>query len=388
MTSYWALGLMTGTACDGNIDVALIKTNGVEIEEYGPFKLHPYSQSTTELIHAALKAAESWQFASQEPAIFKEAERALTIEQANAVNSFLKQEDIKPELVKAIGFHGQTVLHRPATSHRAGDTRQLGDGSLLAQLTGIPVVYDFRAADIAKGGQGAPLAPIYHSALIRRLSTDTSAQPWQAKDIAILNLGGVANLTWWDGDENLCAFDCGPANAPINDWISRNTSQTYDSDGEYARSGMVNQDILAQYLKHPFFTQNYPKSLDRNSFTTEAVNSLSTEDGAATLTAFIAEAIKIALHQLPYYPKRIIACGGGRKNKEMMRLIANIAGVTVHLAEDVDWRGDAVEAECFAFLAVRHLQKLPISFPFTTGAPYPLQGGKLASIILDKSSRK
>ncbi len=240
----------------------------------------------------------------------------------------------------------------------------------MAGITGIDTVYDFRSADIAAGGQGAPLAPVYHAALLRRAKA--------APGSALLNLGGVANITWWGGGEELAAFDTGPANAPINDWVSRHNAGPFDEGGRLASAGNVDEARLARLLDHPYLSQPYPKSLDRNSFTAAMAEGLSLEDGAATLTAFSAAAVGKGLDLLPTRPKRIILCGGGRKNPALVTAIGERARVEVLMSEDMGWRGDAIEAECFGFLAVRVLDGLPISFPTTTGAPSALTGGRIA----------
>jgi anhydro-N-acetylmuramic acid kinase len=246
----------------------------------------------------------------------------------------------------------------------------LGDGGLMHRLLGITVAYDFRSADVQAGGQGAPLAAIYHQALLRRIGAHG--------DVAVLNLGGVANITWWDGADTLIAFDAGPANAPINDFVKGIGLGEMDRDGTLALRGEVDEPRLAELLKHPYLRAPYPKSLDRFDFSAAMAEGLGPADGAATLTAFTAGAVGMALDLLPQRPKRLVVCGGGRHNPAIMAMLATRARVEAVPAEAVGWRGDAVEAECFAFLAVRVLRGLPISFPTTTGAPQPLQGGRIA----------
>ena len=291
-------------------------------------------------------------------AIFAEAEDALTRAQSAAVSAFLSKNALKPSDIGVVGFHGQTMLHRAPTPARLGQTRQLGDGALMARLVGTNVAYDFRTADMAAGGQGAPLAASYHVALLRRLGSDRKA--------AVLNLGGVSNITWWDGDA-MVAFDTGPANAPLNDWVRQHGLGDMDRDGVLGAKGKVHEERLARLLTHPYLSAPSPKSLDRNDFTAAMAEGLSAEDGAATLTAFTAGAVGKALDILPTRPERLILCGGGRRNPTLVAAIRERAKVEPVLAEAVGWRGDAVEAECFAFLAVRTLRGLPISFPRTTG---------------------
>ena len=360
--SVWAAGLMTGTVLDGNVDIALIRTDGEAVQEFGPWTLAPYPADIRPLLQRALDAARAWAFEGPEPPVFAEAEAALTRAQATAVQSFLAGAGITPAVV---GFHGQTVLHRAPAPGRSGATRQLGNGALMASLLDIPVVHDFRSADVRAGGQGAPLSACYHAALLRDAPPGT----------AVLNLGGVGNVTWMGRGGLLTAFDTGPANAPVNDWVERHTGAGMDRDGALARAGRVDEGRLSRLLRHPWLDLPPPKSLDRFSFTAAMADGLSLEDGAATLTAFSAAAVGRGLDLLPERPARLAVCGGGRRNRAMMGALHTRAGVDALPAEDLGWRGDAIEAECFAFLAVRALRGLPISFPGTTGVPAPMTGG-------------
>ncbi len=361
---------MTGTVLDGMIDIALLRTDGETVQEFGPWTLAPYPPDLRGMLAQALAAASDWAFTGPEPAIFQQAEDALTRAQSAAVSDFLGKSGVDAASVAVIGFHGQTVLHRAPQPGRSGDTRQLGDGALMARLTRIDVVHDFRTADVRAGGQGAPLSASYHAALLQSLGEpDTTA---------VLNLGGVANLTWLGGDGQLVAFDTGPANAPLNDWVEHATGARMDRDGALARQGRVDEARLSRLLSHPYFAAAYPKSLDRFSFLAAMADGLGVEDGAATLTAFTAGAVGRGLDLLPRRPNRLLVCGGGRRNPAMMEALSMRAGVDAVTAESVGWRGDAVEAECFAFLAVRALRGLPISFPATTGVPAPMTGGTLS----------
>lgn len=369
MKSEWAIGLMTGTVLDGNIDVAMIRTDGETVDEFGPFALMPYPDGLRDLLFRTFDAARAWGFEGPEPDIFREAEIALTQAQSDAVNGFLSDHDFKASDIAAVGFHGQTVLHAGPQNGKRGNTRQLGDGAMMAGLVGADVVYDFRSADVAACGQGAPLAPVYHRALLKRIGA--------GPETAILNLGGVANITWCDG-EAMVACDTGPANAPVNDWVRRHTGADMDVDGRIAASGTVNEARLAELLRHSYLTAPYPKSLDRFSFLAEMADGETLEDGAALLTAFSAAAVGRALDLMPIRPTRLVVCGGGRRNPMLMREIGKRADVETVSAEDVGLRGDAVEAECFAFLAVRSKRGLPLSFPTTTGVSQPTKGGVLA----------
>ncbi|MDX5594595.1 anhydro-N-acetylmuramic acid kinase [Pseudovibrio sp. SPO723] len=372
MNPVWAIGLMTGTVLDGNIDIAMIESDGTAVTQFGAYTLSPYPDGLLELLTDAMEAARTWQFNGPEPAIFAKAERELTRAQSVAVANFLHDHKIPRGQIGVIGFHGQTVLHRPAAQGMAGATRQLGDGPLMANLLGIPVVYDLRSADVAAGGQGAPLAPVYHKALIGQL-----AGRYDPKDVVLLNLGGVGNLTWWDGSDTLMAFDTGPANAPINDWVKQHGNNFFDKDGQLAAKGTVDEARLAAALANPWFDQKPPKSLDRFSFTKDLASGLSLEDGAALLTAFSASAVAKAVAHLPHRPKVLAVCGGGRKNPTFMRELFKRTQIDAKPVEAFGWRGDAIEAECFAFLAIRSALGLPLSFSQTTGVSRPCTGGEL-----------
>ncbi|MGH8258479.1 MAG: anhydro-N-acetylmuramic acid kinase, partial [Steroidobacteraceae bacterium] len=245
MNPSWAIGLMTGTVLDGMVDVAAIRTDGVEIHELGPWRLIPYPAELRRLLAETVAAALEWQFAGPEPAIFRRAEEALTRAQTDAVGTFLADSGIAAGDIAVVGFHGQTVLHRPPEPGRPGNTRQLGDGEWMARTLGIRVAYDFRSADMQAGGQGAPLAATYHPALLRFVG----APP----DSAVLNLGGVGNITWWGGGDEIIAFDTGPANAPLNDWIGRHGLGDMDRGGALAMQGRVDEARLAAVLQNPFF---------------------------------------------------------------------------------------------------------------------------------------
>ena len=369
MQPAWAIGLMTGTVLDGFIDIAMLRTDGETIAEFGPWELAPYPTDIRDLLRRTFDAARDWNFTGLEPAIFREAEIALTEAQSEAVNRFVAAHGFAARDIAAVGFHGQTVLHVAPKHGRRGHTRQLGDGAIMAERTGIDVVHDFRSADVEAGGQGAPLSAIYHRAMLARIGA--------GPDTVMLNLGGVANITCFDGQE-MMAFDTGPANAPVNDWIRARTGAEMDFDGRIAASGCVDEARLARLLEHPFLSAPFPKSLDRFDFPASMADGLGLEDGAATLTAFTAGAVGKALDLLPVRARRLVVCGGGRKNPHMMAELARRTGTEITLAEAAGLRGDAVEAECFAFLAMRAMRGLPISFPLTTGVPAPQTGGRIA----------
>ncbi len=249
-------------------------------------------------------------------------------------------------------------------------TVQLGDGPLLAERLGIDVVYDFRAADVDAGGQGAPLVPVYHRALV-----EASDLPLPA---VIVNLGGVANVTFIGENDTLLAFDTGPANAMIDDWVFKHTGRACDEDGRLAADGQTDRRRLETLLSHPYFLRKPPKSLDRNAFPLSAVDGLSLEDGASTLTAFSVASLICALAHFPATPKVFVLSGGGTRNPTLVDNIRKLLPARVELAGDLDWNADAIEAEAFAFMAVRSLNGMPITFPGTTGVAEPISGGIVA----------
>jgi anhydro-N-acetylmuramic acid kinase len=266
--------------------------------------------------------------------------------------------------IDLLGFHGQTVLHDPARQL----TLQIGDAQVLARRTGIDVVFDFRSADVAAGGQGAPFVPLYHKARTRHL----------APPLVVLNLGGVGNLTYVGPDLELLAFDTGPGNALIDDWVHRHTGAVCDHDGRIAATGRVDHHALNQLLSHPYFAITPPKSLDRNSFPIDAMAHLGLEDGAATLVAFTVHSVKRAFDHLPACPQRVLVTGGGRHNPVVMAMLAQALGVDVAPVEAEGLQGDTMEAEAFAYLAARSVMGLALSLPGTTGVPHPMPGGRFA----------
>jgi anhydro-N-acetylmuramic acid kinase len=304
------------------------------------------------------------------PHAIRDAERQLTEAHAEAVRALLAKAALQPGQVDLIGFHGQTILHRPERRW----TWQIGDGALLARLTGIAVVNDFRSADVKAGGQGAPLVPLYHSVLAR--SARGAALARIPLPLAVVNVGGVANVTYILGDTVL-AFDTGPGNAPIDDWMQRHSGVAMDQDGAFAATGKINDAALDTMLTNPFFDRQPPKSLDRLDFGMEAVEHLSAADGAATLTAFTAASIAKARAWFPEPATTWIVCGGGRHNKFLMAQLKAQVNAPVLRAEDAGWDGDAMEAEAFAYLAMRAKKGLPLSLPTTTGVQEPITGGKL-----------
>lgn len=355
-TPFLSLGLMSGTSRDG-IDAALITTDGERHLDCGPALTRGFAPDFRERLARVM--------GGQGPVA--EVERELTILHAEAVEALLAASATPRAAVALIGFHGQTILHAPERRL----TWQIGDGALLAELTGIDVVNDFRSRDVAEGGQGAPLVPLYHAAMTRGLP----------RPLAVLNIGGVANVTWIgagpDGADRLVAFDTGPGNALLDDWALRHTGQPLDRDGALARAGRVNQAVLDGLLVHPYFAQAAPKSLDRDAFRLDGVDALAPADGAATLVAFTAAAVARSAALFPAPAARWLVAGGGRRNPAIMAELATRLGASVLAVEEIGWDGDAIEAQAFAYLAVRSAKGLPLTLPTTTGASRPLSGGRL-----------
>jgi anhydro-N-acetylmuramic acid kinase len=343
---------MSGTSLDG-IDAALVRTDGLARVETGAHLTVPYEPGFRERLRATLGGRGD----------VAAVERELTDLHGAAVAALLAAAGVAPGAVDLIGFHGHTILHDPD----ARRTWQIGDAARLAAHTGIPAVADFRTADVAAGGQGAPLVPLFHQALAAGLE----------RPLAVLNLGGVGNVTWLGaGADHILAFDTGPGNALLDDWMLRRTGRPYDADGALAAAGRVDAAVLERLLAHPYFDAPAPKSLDRDAFDAGPVAALSDADGAATLAAFTAAAVARGLALMPEAPQRWLVTGGGRHNAAIMRALAARLPGRVGPVEEVGWNGDALEAQAFAYLAVRSRRGLPLSLPGTTGVPAPQTGGR------------
>ena len=344
------IGLMSGTSMDG-IDAAFLKTDGLLHVEAGEAITVPYSedlrQKLSELVSSGIDS--------------KNVEEQITVKHAEVIIQLLKKTNTPANEIDLIGFHGHTVFHSPARRM----TLQIGDGELLAKLTGVDVVCDFRSNDVKQGGQGAPLVPLYHQAIATKL----------IKPLAILNLGGVANISWLGHENELLAFDTGPGNALLDDYISLHLGEKQDTGGKLSLSGNVDQGSLITLLEHPYFLKKAPKSLDRNEFDWTPVSKLSIADGATTLCAFTAEAVARSIQIIPEPPEIWLVTGGGRHNLAMMQELKNRLEAPVKSVDDIGWKGDFLEAQAFGYLAVRSLKGLPLSIPSTTGVPHPLSGG-------------
>ena len=370
--SILAVGLMSGTSCDG-VDAALIESDGEGAVRPIASVFRPYQSAEQDLLRQALVDGKNLEDRTARPGCLRQTEEMITRAHAEAVEQLLAHKDAAGLRPDVVGFHGQTVWHNPD----AGITVQIGDGQSLADSLKLPVVYDLRAADVAAGGQGAPLVPVYHRAL-----QETSAVP-MTLPVAVVNIGGVANITWIGEGGDLTAFDSGPGNALINDWVRARADVSMDEGGRIAARGSVDFLSLLALMGNPYFKQQAPKSLDRNAFDVASIDKLSTEDGAATLTAFTVETICLGLEHMEVWhggaASLVVVCGGGQHNGQIMSQLADALDMPVMGADALGWRGDALEAEAFAYLAIRSLKGLPITFPGTTGVKEPMTGGVLVN---------
>jgi anhydro-N-acetylmuramic acid kinase len=351
-----AIGVISGTSMDG-IDVALIRSDGESHVEPGPGATFAYPDA----VKRALREIIANPGAAQEP--LDDLQRAVTDSHVAAVVAFIEKFGVRRDGVALVGLHGQTILHRP----REHFTRQLCDGARASRLLGLDVVNDFRAADVAAGGEGAPFAPLYHAAICAGLE----------RPLMVLNLGGVGNITYLGGNGEIVAFDTGPANALIDDFVRRRRGLDHDEGGALAAAGHIDEVLLARLMSDPYFDLAPPKSLDRNHFhgLGREAETLGDEDGAATLAAFTIEATAAALRHVDEPPQRWLVCGGGRRNLTLMAALGARLGARVEPIEAIGYDGDVIEAQCFAYLGLRSRRGLPLSLPTTTGAPRPMPGG-------------
>ena len=353
-----ALGAMSGTSLDG-VDAAIVETDGQVIHGFGAHGYRAYSQDEQAVLMAALG-----KWAGPEVAA-----AAAVVDRAHA-EALAGFED-----VALVGFHGQTLAHEP----RGRGTLQVGDGQALAEALGVPVVWDFRSADVELGGEGAPLAPFFHFACAKWVGA--------TRPVAFLNLGGVGNITWVDPrcsapeeEGALLAFDTGPANAPLNDLLRQRRGLAFDEGGRIAARGRVATGALELFLAEGYFSRMPPKSLDRNDFSEmiELVNELSDADAAATMTAMCAAAVAQGMVHCPSPPERVLVTGGGRHNPVLMEMLSVSLECPVAPVEEVGLDGDMLEAQAFAYLAVRVARGLPTSCPTTTGVRALVGGGTVS----------
>jgi anhydro-N-acetylmuramic acid kinase len=362
--SLIAIGTMSGTSMDG-VDVALIETDGEKVDRLGSYVSRAYSETERHILRNAVNAAKTMTDRNDRPPAVAEAEALLTKLHLSAIDELLRQDRVDRDKVEVVGFHGQTILHRPERKL----TVQIGDGAALASRLRIPVVYDFRANDVAAGGQGAPLVPVFHRAMARAFN--------EKNPVVIVNIGGVANVTYLDGEADPIAFDTGPGNAPMDELMRSRSGKPMDENGALAAKGKPDEARVAAALAHPFFAKLPPKSLDRADFASFDLDALSLADAVATAAAITAASIAKAREHFPKTPGRWIVAGGGARNVTLMNMLKSRLSAPVQTAEEAGWNASAIEAQGFAYLAVRSMKGLPLSFPTTTGVSVPLTGGVL-----------
>lgn len=363
---------MSGTSLDG-VDAAWIQTDGEDVFEIGQGVFRPYSRKERAELLAATEKAQKWNFAGKWREDFKMAAHIVDQAHIEAVQYLVKASGRNVEDFDIMGYHGQTLVHMPPKRNQNGQTLQIGNGDVLAHTFGTQVVYDFRSHDMANGGQGAPLVPIYHRALanVAGLKGNT----------AFVNIGGVSNLTLIGENGALYASDCGPGNGPIDAWIVKNKAGRYDANGEFAQKGKVDQNLLASWMEDKFFKRDFPRAADRWQFDVQgSLSGKTLEDGAASLAAFCAEAIITSLNGYEVAIDTVLICGGGRKNKYLYNYLKAKLNAKVESVEAVGLDGDFIEAQAFAYLAVRSLRGLPITFQNTTRVKAPLSGGRLVDV--------
>lgn len=359
---FWCVGMMSGTSLDG-IDVAAIETDGKKIFQKKEGATYPYTDAFQNKLKSILGE-------TSPTAEIEKIERELTELHAKAFEKYIKKIGFNAKEIDLIGFHGHTIMHRPPSRFKDPATWQIGDGAYLRTLTGIPVIYDMRKNDLMHGGEGAPLVPLYQKSLVEGMDLP----------LAIINIGGISNVAWIGPQDQILAFDMGPGNALLDQWVNQKLNKRFDEEGHLARQGKVDEKIIRLFQDHPYFKQKPPKSLDRLDFSLESVADLSAEDGAATLVEMTARSIEKGVSFFPKKPKQYIITGGGRLNKALMQRISDVlAPVPVKTTEALGWDGDFIEAEAFAFLAVRALKKHPLTLPTTTGVKKPVSGGVLIS---------
>lgn len=355
------IGLMSGTSADG-IDVSIVNTNGITLSSKKENLIYPYSEKTKEKLRFIMKNSD---YICKKKSFIEELELSITNEHVNAVNFVKRKYNITPSL---IGFHGQTIFHDIQNKISI----QLGDGQLLSNKTNCRVVFDFRSQDIKNGGQGAPLAPIYHKFLLQKIFGNTCS--------SFINIGGVSNISYVNKDI-IVGFDTGPGCGLMDEYVKNYMNQDFDRNGEIASMGKPDHKIIKNFLKNSFFKKSPPKSIDKFEFSNILINDeflrLNFFDGMATLCNITADTINIALNQFDVLPKSILVSGGGRYNSFLLNLIRKKTNLHISLVDDYNLNGDFIESELIAYLAVRNVNKLPSTYPSTTGTKIPTVCGRL-----------
>ena len=353
------IGLMSGTSMDG-INGTIVETDGVSLKRTNISTILKYQKQTKLILLEAINSPTTF---IKNKSLKCELDNLIAIDHASTVKSLLKRYHSTP---KYIGFHGQTILHNP----RKKITIQLGNSDLLSNLTGIDVISDFRMDDILAGGQGAPLAPIYHLNIMKEMKLELPS--------IIINIGGVSNLTYYNGDD-IIGFDIGPGNGLMDIFVQSNFDVPFDKNGDLAKKGKFSQKLVKKFEDNQFFQVNYPKSIDRlhfkNIYNVLLKANLSHYDTLSTLLEFTVSSIKIAISQLPKFPKNLIVVGGGQHNNFLIDRLKNVLKLNIFTSNQVKIPGDMIEAELIAYIGIRSLKKLPYTFPTTTGVKKHTCGG-------------
>ena len=359
-----SIGLMSGSSCDG-IDASIIKSDGENELYFKGNHFLPYEDRTRSKIRNLKEQINLILDLKTKKTEIDILEREITTLHGKIVNSIIEKFELNKSEIDLIGFHGHTIFH----SFKEKKTKQIGDGRLLSQLTGLNVVYNFREYDIRNGGQGAPLAPVFHKLLQKKLKLKMP--------LFFLNIGGISNLTYLGKDREIASFDTGPGNFLIDRILQLKTNNKiqFDKDGTIAFNGNVKKNILDSFLNDPYYESSPPKSLDVNDFSFSALKNLSLEDSVATLSELTSVTIVNALNFFNPKPKEIILCRGGRKNKYIFERVKKLSNISTNNIDDYKLNGDFIESQAFAYLAIRSFLKKPISFPDTTGISKPSTGG-------------
>jgi len=356
------IGLMSGTSADG-IDISVVNTNGVTLSSTNKNLIFPYTQSIKKKLRFIMNNPE---FIWKKKSFIKNLEICITNEHINAVNFIKTKYKITPSL---IGFHGQTIFH----DMNKKISIQLGDGKLLSKKTNCKVVFNFRSQDIQNGGEGAPLAPVYHKYILKKLFGETAS--------CMINIGGVSNLSYINNDL-ISGFDTGPGCGLMDEYMQQHFSKGFDNNGTIASYGISDKKIIKKFMKDPFFFKSSPKSIDKfefnHIFEDKGFLKLNACDGMATLCNLTAESINVALQQLDNLPKTVLVSGGGRHNNFLLTLIKNKTNLNILKVDDYNFDGDFIESELMAYLAARCLNKMPSTYPSTTGTKFPTICGELA----------
>ena len=359
---YYSLGFMSGTSLDG-IDASIIKSDGEKFVEIIDNKYIKYNDKLrSKLTKIVDKCTSKVKFRKLSQTI-RQVEKEMTILHAKLFKILKRKNNtLKIDL---IGFHGQTILHKP----KKGYSFQIGNSKLLSKLTKTKVISNFREIDIINGGQGSPLTPLYHKLILLKIKSKLPA--------AVINIGGITNITYLKNKNKIISFDTGPGNCLLDKWVKNNIGKNFDEKGAYSKQGKVNKKILKKLLSDPYYKKKFPKSLDTKNFNLRYVNKLNFKDGCATLSMLTIKSIYLAIKKLKQIPFLILVSGGGRKNKFLINNLRKLLNIPVDVIEKFNFNGDFIESQAFAYLAIRSYLKKIITLPSTTGVSKPSSGGSL-----------